>query len=214
MVDCQSWLTDLLGIGHVGDHLGVDGGALLGGAIDAADAERLPQAEHLLPPAGSLGRRPVVAAKLVAERGGRPAGGEAAVLEGKDPALGEELVGGHHGVATHRELEVDILLLAPQVHRPVLHRRRWLDDKVAGEGDARAQRRRLAAPERRAAVRVVHVDACHFDALVVVVASPRALLLPLVLSLLHCELNSLRVARMEVMRRLKGGCVSRKRARC
>jgi hypothetical protein len=153
----------------VGDHVGAGALVALLGSAEAAHAERLPQAEHLLPPAGRLGRAPLVV--VAAERGGR-AGGEAgaAVLQRQDPALGEELVGGHHGVAAHRELEVDVLLLAPQAHRPVLHRR--LDGEVAGEGDARVQRRhRLLRPaaEPRRAVRAVHVDARHQAASLVVV---------------------------------------------
>jgi len=196
--------ANLIGRGHVvvvGDHVGGGGDALLvaaasllGGRAVAADAERLPQAEHLLPPAGRLGGGgggPLVvvaaATELVAQRGGRASrgGGPGVVLEGKDPTLGEELVGRHHGVAAHRELEVEVLLrVAPQAHRPVLHRR--LHREVAGEGDARAQRgRRLrAAAEPRRAVRVVHVDARHRAVVPVVVLlvgvfccapSPRAL---------------------------------------
>jgi hypothetical protein len=184
--------ANLIGRGHVVVGAGGSGGndallvaaaSLLGrtavAAAADADAERLPQAEHLLPPVGvgPLGAgggegRPLVvvvaaATELVAQRGGRPRGSEAdtaaaVVLEGKDPALGEELVGGHHGVAAHGELEVEVLLLAPQARRPVLHRRR-LHGEVAGEGDARAQRGRLlrAAAEPRRAVWVVHVDARH-----------------------------------------------------
>jgi hypothetical protein len=171
--------ADLIGRSHVvGDAL-LAATSLLGGraVAAAADAERLPQAEHLLPPAGPLasgGGGPLVvvagaaaaaaATELVAQRGGRPRGGEAAAVvpEGKDPALGEELVGRHHGVAAHGELEVDVLLLAPQAHRSVLHRRR-LHGEVAGEGDARAQRGRRLRPaaEPGRAVRVVHVDARH-----------------------------------------------------
>jgi hypothetical protein len=221
--------ANLIGRGHVvvgaaggsggNDALLVAAASLLGQtAVAAADAERLPQAEHLLPPVGvgPLGAgggegRPLVvvvaaATELVAQRGGRPRGSEAdtaaaVVLEGKDPALGEELVGGHHGVAAHGELEVEVLLLAPQARRPVLHRRR-LHGEVAGEGDARAQRGRLlrAAAEPRRAVWVVHVDARHRAVVLVgvwLLELLRALLLVLapsrVLSacrlLFHRELN-------------------------
>jgi len=67
------------------------------------------QSEQLLPPSVPLvdGGGPLVvvvgaaATELVAQRGGQPCGGEAAgaVLEMKDPALGEELGGRHHAQA-------------------------------------------------------------------------------------------------------------------
>jgi hypothetical protein len=110
---------------------GVGGGLLLG---------RLLQPEQLLPPDVRRAGHAAVAlvgAQLLAQRHGPRA---AACLlrrlpQRQEPALGDELVGGHHRVAADRELEVGV----PRPRRaPARGRRgRRLHGEVAGEGHAR-----------------------------------------------------------------------------